>query len=474
MLCVRGRMLLCLCAVLCAGPVLAQNNSDLETLKTQADEAYRQRIFPQAIALCDKVLAQSATDHVALYLRGSSRIELGIVSRNADLVRGGIADAREAIRNEGNGKPEYYLPYIYGMSHLAVLEGKQVHAQTARTVADSILERDDLTPEQRANLYYQRAHADLQLNDTATANTDLNEALKLSPKHLAAQMLLADLAAKTKSAAEAVAAYTNVVQAFPENPLVYNNRGMYLQSLGRTQEAIADFNKAISIDNKFVPAYINRGFAFLEQGDAVNAEAALTQALAVDPQQTGALSLRGTARLNQNKTMDALADYRKVVEMAPQSPMAHADLGFAQFFTRDFQGALISFKTALKMDDKLRFLLPWKLASEMRLGPIDPQAYSAVLSKPETSRDWFDNLVLFQLGKVDAASLLQSTNPADQNARDAQLCEGYYFIGMELQRRGRSEDAVAYFKQAAQRKLPSLSAYRGAIFALENSGPIAR
>ncbi len=450
-------------------PVLAQNPGNLDQLKTQADAAYRERDFNKAMQLCDQVLAAAPQDHVALYLRGSSRVELGIFSGNADLIRSGIADAREAIRHEGNGKPEYYLPYIYGMSHLSAFEGKPVHATTARTVADSILDRDDLTTEQKANLYYQRAQADLQLKDFVAAENDLQEALKFDPQHLAAYMLTAEVAAKSKSPDDAVAAYTRVVNTFPTNPLVYNNRGMYLQSLGRTQEALADFDKAIQLDAKFLPSYINRGFTLQEAGNPEAAEAALNQALELDPKLVGALGLRATARLDQHKVQGALEDYRQVVQMTGQNPMAYADLGFAQCFTRDYQGALSSFRTALKLDPNLRFLRPWELACAMQLGSVDPASYSEFTSKSPEARDWVDQIILFQLGQSDAASMLKAVSSTDENARAAQLCEGYYFIGLELLRRGRDADAQAYFKQATATRLPKLAAYRGSVYALKEA-----
>jgi len=447
--------------------VFAQPATELEALKDQADAAYRERDFPKSIQLCNQVLGQAATDHVALYLRGSSRVELGIAVGDVEQVRQGIADAREAIKQEGNGKAEYYLPYIYGMSHLAALEGKVVHAQTARTVADSVLDREDLTPAQRANLYYQRAQANMQLRDFPAAETDLGESLKLDPKHLAALMMRADLTARSKTPSEAYTAYSQVVEQFPDNPLTYNNRGMFLQSQGKVPEALADFAKAIQVDQNFIPAHINRGYALLESGDSAGAEAALTQVLTMDPKQIGAISLRGAARLNQGKTAEALADYRQVTALVPQNPMAFADLGFAQFFTQDFAGALASFNAALKIENKMRFLLPWKLACEMRLQQIDLPSYQEILAKPEESRDWVDHLLLFQLGKLDATQMLKGAgaNP-DTHARDAQLCEGYYFIGVELQRRSRGSDAQAYFKKAIEKPLPKLSAFRGAKIAL--------
>ncbi|WP_417850715.1 tetratricopeptide repeat protein [Thalassoglobus sp.] len=464
--------LLCI-AILGLGSQLAaqdDNAANLEALKEQADVAYRQRNFPKTVELTNQVLAASPNDHVALYLRGSAHVEMGIVTGKVEFIRQGIADSREAIRHEGKGKAEYYLPYIYGMSNLADMEGKVNHAKTAQTVVDSVLEREDLTAEQTANLYYQRAQADMRLKDNAATEADLKKAIQLNSEHLAAHMALAEFAATSKTPEEATAAFSSVVEKFPTNPIVFNNRGMFLQSQGKTQEAVADFTQAIKLDGRFIPAYINRGFAYLEAGDSAKAEAALTEALTVDPNQLGAQSLRATARLNQNKVDEALIDYRRVAELAPQNPMAFADLGFAQFFSGDFASAGQSFDKALTLQKEMRFLLPWKLASAIRSGTYKQADYQEVLSKPEGSRDWIDSLVLFQLGQVDAATMLKSVHPDNQDAKAAQLCEGYYFIGMELLRRDRQQDAVGYWKQATKSRLPKLSAYRGAVFALKNSG----
>ena len=452
----------------------AQDASQLETLKAQADEAYQNRDFPATIEFANQVLGTAPSDHVALYLRGSARVELGVGTGNVNLIRQGIADAREAVRHEGQGKAEYYLPYLYGMSQLTAYEQKPVHAQTAKSFVDSLLEREDLSSEQRANLLYQRAQASIRLKELSEADASIRRALESDPKHLAGLMLLAEITAQTKTSTDAIAAYTRVVQTFPENPVTYNNRGMYLQSQGRVQEALQDFAKAIQVDAKFIPAYINRGFAYLEAGDPVTAEAALNQALQVDPAQPGAIRLRAMARLNQVKTAEALADYRQIVEMAPQNPMSHADLGFAQFFSNDFSGALTSFQEALQLDSNARFLIPWRLASEIRTGQYQQSSYQSTISKPVEQRDWVDSLIMFQIGQADARALLGAVHPSDEKAREAQLCEGYYFIAMELVRREREQDAVGYLQQAVKSKLPQLSAYRGAMFALKNSGQSVR
>ncbi len=56
----------------------------------------------------------------------------------------------------------------------------------------------------------------------------------------------------------------------------------------------------------------------------------------------------GSANLNE-----ALAASRRAVELDPQSSEAHASLGFAQFLSRNYDGAREQFETALELDSEL-------------------------------------------------------------------------------------------------------------------------
>ena len=47
--------------------------------------------------------------------------------------------------------------------------------------------------------------------------------------------------------------------------------------------AVADFNRALSLDDRFAVAYANRGLAFLIQGKREEAERDLSRALQLDP-----------------------------------------------------------------------------------------------------------------------------------------------------------------------------------------------
>src|SRR4051812_32583946 len=55
-----------------------------------------------------------------------------------------------------------------------------------------------------------------------------------------------------------IASLTEVVQRNPSDPQVYNMRGSVLGLAGRHEEALSDFNKAISLDAQYAQAYANR------------------------------------------------------------------------------------------------------------------------------------------------------------------------------------------------------------------------
>jgi tetratricopeptide (TPR) repeat protein len=50
-----------------------------------------------------------------------------------------------------------------------------------------------------------------------------------------------------------IASLTEVVQRNPSDPQAYNMRGSVLGLAGRHEEALSDFNKAVSLDPQYMP-----------------------------------------------------------------------------------------------------------------------------------------------------------------------------------------------------------------------------
>ena len=462
--------------ILCWGSIAAaQSDAEQEKMKKDAEAAYQQGDFAKCKELTTKVLALNPKDHAAMYLRASSRVELGVFKRDIGELREGIQDARESLKIGGSSVVNYYLPYLYGMIALANMEGKKEHAIVAVDVATkNVLNRANLKPDEKANVLYQRAAAYIHLKDLNAAIEDYQAAIKSDPGHLGSHVGLAEGFVVAGQPDKALAAFTAAVDTFPNNHLVYNNRGLFLQQQGRPQEALADFNKALELDKNFAVAYTNRGYTLQGSGNLAGAEQDFSKAISIEPNNPLFTSLRGTCRLSQGNAAGAIEDYLQAIRLAPQNPVAQADLGFAKFFSKDYAGAYDAFEQGSQIDVKaMRYLNPWKLWSLVLSGKPDAvtEIAAASANKPEKERDWIDALVLFLGGKMSEQDLVNFVSKTtDEKMKNAQLCEAYFFIA---ERRNQAKDktnATAFYKQVIQTKANQLSAFRGAQYALQSFG----
>ncbi|QDT83526.1 tetratricopeptide repeat protein [Gimesia chilikensis] len=463
--------------ILCLGLPLAAaaqptatTNDPLAQLKMQADQAQQQGDYNKSVQLASQVLQQKPDDHVAYYLRASARVESGREQGNTQTIREGVSDAREAIRYSQNQNINYYLPYLYGMMNLAVMENKKSHAETALNVANQVLARPNLSTEERANFHYQRGMIYLPLNKPREAAQDFSETIKLSPNHFAALLALPDAYALAGENDQALASFNQVIEKQPNSPVVYNNRAMFYQQQGKLQEAINDFSRAIQLDPNYHHAITNRGFAYLEGGKPDTAEADLNKSLSIAPEQPFVLGMRGEARLLQGKIAEAIQDQTRAVQLDPQNPALHSDLGFSYFFNQNYNEALTQFNQATQLaQDQMKVLTPWIYLAMVRnnqKAEADAKFQTVLAEKPE-ARDSVDMLTAFLMGGVTEADLLKSIDQKDPQRAKAQTCEAHYFIGQKALLAGDTATATQNFQQSLNTGMRNLSAYRGAQYALK-------
>lgn len=451
-------------------PNASDVNPAHERRKSDAEQAYRRGEYAKCIELVSSVIRENPRDDVAYYLRGSARVESGIAKRDTQLIRDGITDARSAI-SYGGGTDEkvlYYLPYLYGMTNLSILENRKDHAEVAVKIATQVIDLPNVKPDDKANLLYQRGLAHTYLGEHSEAAADHEQAGKLNVSHLGAYVGAADAYAAAGETEKASAAFDRAVKSFPTNPLVYNNRGMFHQNAGETDAAIADFTQAIQIDANYYMAYTNRGFALLDQGDAAAAVNDFTKSLEISPNQPLVHSLRGTAHLVQGNLSAAQEDYARVAQLDPRNPVAHADLGFAKFFADDFSGAVAAFEKAMSMDDSQRYLAPWLYMAMVQSGQEDAarDRFSETLQKPADKRDWVDYLLLYVSGTIKRETLDAAITKEDEQLKTAQTCESHFFAGQLAATAGEPDTAAAQYREAIATGAKQLSAYRGAQLSL--------
>ena len=97
------------------------------------------------------------------------------------------------------------------------------------------------------------------------------------------------------------------VQVWPAGQ--FNNLGIALQQQGRTDEAMAEFRRAIALDPQFGAAHNNLGTALQTLGKTDEAMAEFRRAIALDPQFGAAHNNLGAALQTQGKTDEAIAEF---------------------------------------------------------------------------------------------------------------------------------------------------------------------
>jgi len=440
-----------------------------EAQRAQARQNYEAGDWQQTITIASAILQANPQDSVALHLRGTAEIELGIAQQEPALIRTGIAHAREAITVAPTPEFDYYLPYLYGMSNLTRLEQQPDHATVAIEIAGQLLTQAGVTAEQKANVQYQRGLAQGALKQHDAAVLDFQAAITANPKHLASWMALADTQAEAGRTAEADKVYAQAVQAFPDEPLVHNNQGMFFQKTRRYNEAIRSFTAAIQKNPRYDIAIVNRGYTWLQGGRPIEAEKDFDLAMQISKPQPAVRSLRATARLAQGRWQDAVADYEVSIRENPEDPIAHADSGFARYFGKDLTGAIAEFNRVVQIAPDAKFINPWRMITLIRMGKSAEAATVAQPSrqKPVEERDWVDWLVVFHAGDITSEQLLTHIERQNTDLQAAQLCEARFFIAEQLAIRGQAQPATASYEQALQTGRRELSAFRGASYALK-------
>jgi len=103
----------------------------------------------------------------------------------------------------------------------------------------------------------------------------------------------------------------------------YDNRGVILDMLGRTEEAASDFNTAIALDSSLGDPYVNLGAMLIKKGRHEEALAQINKGidLGVGFAHIGYYN-RAVAEQMLGRFKEAYYDYKKVLEIEPNFKMA--------------------------------------------------------------------------------------------------------------------------------------------------------
>src|SRR5262249_15491186 len=120
--------------------------------------------------------------------------------------------------------------------------------------------------------------------------------------------------------------YAKALEIKPNDADAFNNRGIALRELKRSDEALASFDKAIALKPDYADAFNNRGIALRALRRFDEALASYDKAIALKPDYADAFNNRGIVLQEFKRLDEALKSYEKALAISPDHKYAFSGL----------------------------------------------------------------------------------------------------------------------------------------------------
>ncbi|WP_431931828.1 tetratricopeptide repeat protein [Nonomuraea jabiensis] len=216
----------------------------------------------------------------------------------------------------------------------------------------------------------------------------------------------AQLLAMAGRTEEALADYTRAVEADPGYPDYYLERGNLLHRLGRSEEALADYEAVMRLSPPFPEAYYNRAEVRFAAGDLDGARADLDHTLELDPEFAPAYVNRSGIDVVMGDYASAREDVVRGLGLTPRDPHLLCVLGQVELAEGRRPEARTAFDGALEADPEL--VAAWAGRAELAFEGGEHDAALAdlthALKLAETAELLFNRSVVYRAaGLADKA-----------------------------------------------------------------------
>jgi len=113
----------------------------------------------------------------------------------------------------------------------------------------------------------------------------------------------------------------------PKNTRAIEMKGVYLEYMGKLDEAISAFRETIELDSLAQNAYVNLGTALEKKGEDSAAIDAFEKALELDSSDIVVLNNLGFLHSKQGRHVDAIKLFRDAIQIDPEISAPYVNLG---------------------------------------------------------------------------------------------------------------------------------------------------
>jgi tetratricopeptide (TPR) repeat protein len=320
-------------------------------IATAIADALRATLSTQERGLLDAVPTESMAALEA-YFHGRQRM----VARNTAAIVEAIEDFRRAIELDANfalayvGLAECYdFLYEGGVLTLDEVLGK------SQPVVDKALALDD----QLAEAHLSLGTVEFTRMDFEAAEVAYKLALELNPNYATAYklyaILLVDGLGRREGALEAI---KKAAELDPRSPSILRNLGVGFDSVGRFDESLAWYRKAIEIDPGFVSGYEWTGYHYwLVKGQLDEAVRWFRKSLSRDPSAPYLNALLGWLFLDLGDLDRAAYWSERASEFAPKTFFSNRAMELLHLYRGDLSAALEYHRKAFEVGSYLNLTL---------------------------------------------------------------------------------------------------------------------
>ena len=120
---------------------------------------------------------------------------------------------------------------------------------------------------------------------------------------------------------------SQLLKEFPESINLYNIIGTTNKRIGKLDEALEAYKKAISFRPDYAEAYYNMGVILQEQGKREEALQAYNKVISIKPDAFEAYNNIGNALKEQGRLLEAIKSYKKALSIKPDYAEAYYNMG---------------------------------------------------------------------------------------------------------------------------------------------------
>lgn len=181
----------------------------------------------------------------------------------------------------------------------------------------------------------------------------------------------------------AIASYEKALTLNSEQPQVYFNLGLAYEQIGNKKEALAQFKSAIAVNKNYVKAYIHAANILKELKQYEEAIILYDAALEREPHSVDALLNKAHCLNEMYKFDESIALYRRVIELAPDNTQALLNLANALNTANYIEDSLEIYYRVLKKvphSQSVQYNIAYTLKKLGRVNEAIP-LYESVLEK---------------------------------------------------------------------------------------------